>query len=145
MSHGRLDQYGINNGYPTIIHKWSCRLLLNEALNRKMCKNKNVIIFDFTPRKALHVYVRQVFQWKSGKKRWSRADIGNLISYLKSTQKIRKETLVSPMHYFHFLLNIGKLHCALRALKYWPRRLVWPEGPASKNYILAILFSLNLE
>ena len=62
MSHGRLDQNGINNGHPTIIHNDPCRLLLNEALNRKMHKNKNVIIFDFTPKNALHFYVRQAFQ-----------------------------------------------------------------------------------
>ena len=57
-----MDQYGVNNGYPTFTHNDPCRLLLNEALNRKMHKNKNVIIFVFTPKKALHFYVRQVFQ-----------------------------------------------------------------------------------
>ena len=62
MSHGRLDQYGINNGYPTFIHNDPCRLLLNEALNRKISKNKNVIIFVFTPKNARHFYVIQVFQ-----------------------------------------------------------------------------------
>ena len=69
MSHGRLDQYGVINGYPTITHNDPCRLLLNEALNRKISKNKNVLIFDFTTKKALHFYVRQVFQWKSCKKK----------------------------------------------------------------------------
>ena len=35
----------------------------------------------------------------------------NLNSDLKSTQKNTKKTHDSPMHYFHFLFNIGKLHC----------------------------------
>ena len=39
------------------------------------------------------------------------ANIENLISNLKSTQKITKKAPDSPMHYFHFLFNIGKLHC----------------------------------
>ena len=41
---------------------------------------------------------------------WS-ANIENLITNLKSTQKITKKTLDSPMHYFQFSFNIGKLHC----------------------------------
>ena len=69
VSHRRLDQNGINNGYATIIHHDPCRYLLNEALNRKICKNKKVIILNFTLKNALHFYVGQVFQRKSCKKR----------------------------------------------------------------------------
>ena len=46
----------------------------------------------------------------------SRENIENLISNLKSTQKITKKALDSPMHYFHFLFNIGKLHCEVTVL-----------------------------
>ena len=51
------------------------------------------------------------FNENQTKKMGSSGIIGNLISNLKSTQKITKKTLDSPMHYFHFLFNIGKLHC----------------------------------
>ena len=53
----------------------------------------------------------QHFYENQTKKMGSSANIENLISDLKSTQKITKKTLDSPMHYFHFLINIGKLHC----------------------------------
>ena len=53
----------------------------------------------------------QHFYENQTKKMGSRANIENLISDLKSTQKITKKALDSPMHYFHFLFNIGKLHC----------------------------------
>ena len=55
----------------------------------------------------------QHFYENQSKKMGSRENIENLISNLKSTQKITKKALDSPMHYFHFLFNIGKLHCAL--------------------------------
>ena len=53
----------------------------------------------------------QHFYENQSKKMGSRENIENLISNLKSTQKITKKALDSPMHYFHFLFNIGKLHC----------------------------------
>ena len=53
----------------------------------------------------------QHFYENQTKKMGSRANIESLISDLKSTQKITKKKLESPMHYSHFLFNIGKLHC----------------------------------
>ena len=55
----------------------------------------------------------QHFYENQSKKMGSRENIENLISNLKSTQKITKKALDSPMHYFHFLFNIGKIHCVL--------------------------------
>ena len=58
----------------------------------------------------------QHFYENQSKKMGSRENIENLISNLKSTQKITKKALDSPMHYFHFLFNIGKLHCDIPVL-----------------------------
>ena len=90
----------VNNGYPTITHIDPCRFLLNEALNRKMSRNKKCLKF-FVPLKMHCISILDKYLYENhAKKRWGRTDIGNLISNLKSTQKISKKTLVSPMHYF---------------------------------------------
>ena len=60
----------------------------------------------------------QHFYENQSKKMGSRENFENLISNLKSTQKITKKTLDSPMHYFHFLFNIGKLHCVSESGQY---------------------------
>ena len=78
----------------------------------------------------------QHFYENQSKKMGSRENIENLISNLKSTQKITKKALDSPMHYFHFLFNIGKLHCVFSE-EHFQEKLFWLQ------YISFLPFSAN--